>query len=253
MNRIQLLAPEPVESVIPPTSVDVNLSRADTGVVHQPATFFIPLSYERNYAYPLLVWLHGEGGDERHLQRVMPLISMRNYVAVAPRGVCAVNHRGYGWGVEDELLLAAEHRIQDCIDAACRKFRVAERRVFLAGFGTGGTMAFQIALRRPERFGGVLSIGGPFPLDRTPLMQLDAARSLPLFIAQGRDAQGYPIERTCQELRLFHAAGMNVTLRQYPCGDELDSLMLRDMDVWMMDQIAGVSNCTAEVDAERWN
>jgi len=38
---------------------------------------------------------------------------------------------------------------------------------------------------------------------------------------------------------------MSVTLRQYPCGDELTTQMLRDLDVWLMEQVTGVS--TAEV------
>ena len=48
-----------------------------------------PLHYERNYAYPLVVWLHGPGGDERQVTRVMPLVSSRNYAAVGPRGTIA--------------------------------------------------------------------------------------------------------------------------------------------------------------------
>ena len=48
---------------------------------------FAPMHYEPGYAYPLIVWLHGTGGDQRQLQRVMPLVSMRNYVAITPRGI----------------------------------------------------------------------------------------------------------------------------------------------------------------------
>ena len=40
---------------------------------------FMPLHYERNYAYPLVVWLHGSGEHEQHLRFVMPQISLRNY------------------------------------------------------------------------------------------------------------------------------------------------------------------------------
>ena len=48
---------------------------------------FAPQHYESGYSYPLLVWLHGPGCDERQLLRIMPQISMRNYVAIAPRGL----------------------------------------------------------------------------------------------------------------------------------------------------------------------
>ena len=39
---------------------------------------------------------------------------------------------------------------------------------------------------------------------------------------------------------------MSITLRQYPCGAELTTQMLRDMDVWMMEQITGSNMCDGE-------
>jgi len=48
------------------------------------------------------------------------------------------------------------------------------------------------------------------------------------------------VQHVCDELSLFHAAGMSVTVRQYPCPDELTTQMLRDLDVWLMEQVTGV-------------
>ena len=87
----------------------------------------------------------------------------------------------------------------------------------------------------------MLSVGGPFPTGLAPLAQWRQIRRLPLFIAQGRDSELYPFLVTRDELRLFHSAAMHVTLRQYPCGDELTTQMLHDMDVWMMERVTGVT------------
>ena len=208
---------------------------------------FAPLHYEPNYAYPLVVWLHGPDDDESQLQRVMPEISMRNYVGIGPRGPIACP-AGYTWSDAD--IEVAERRIFDCIDAATSKLNISDRRIFLAGYEGGGSTAFRVGLRHPECFAGVLSIGGPFPLGQMPLARLAQTRQLPLFIAQGRDSKSYPVDRTCDELRLFHAAGLSVSLRQYPCDDELNIQMLRDMDAWIMELVTGVpstadtaSNC----------
>ena len=45
--------------------------------------------------------------------------------------------------------------------------------------------------------------------------------------------------------RTLEKQGLSVTLRQYPCGDELTTQMLRDLDVWLMEQVTGV--VTSEV------
>ena len=203
--------------------------------------FFAPLHYEPKYAYPLLVWLHGPGyDDERQLIRIMPMISMRNYAAAAPRGFAVAQGdsiEALGWPQTAERIDGATERVFDCIDAATSRFHVERRRIFLGGFDAGGTMAFRIAMNHPERFAGVLSLGGPFPRGLQPFGQLIAARRLPAFLALGRDSQVYGPEQACDDLRLLHTAGISVTLRQYPCEHQLSEQMLRDVDRWIMEQI----------------
>jgi len=46
----------------------------------------------------------------------------------------------------------------------------------------------------------------------------------------------YPRPTSAGICGLFHAAGMSVDLRQYPCGEELTTNMLSDMDRWIMRQ-----------------
>jgi phospholipase/carboxylesterase len=201
--------------------------------------FFAPLHYEPKYAYPLLVWLHGPGhDDERQLVRIMPMISMRNYAAAAPRGFGGGKPKTLDWPQDLHSIEAATQRVFDCIGAARERFNIAAGRVFLGGFDGGGTMAVRIALNRPECFAGVLSLGGALPRGHHPLGQLVAARRLPAFLAMGRDSEIYGPEKACDDLRLLHTAGVSVTLRQYPCGHELSEQMLRDVDRWIMEQIS---------------
>ncbi|OHB70078.1 MAG: hypothetical protein A2V70_16985 [Planctomycetes bacterium RBG_13_63_9] len=208
---------------------------------------FAPLHYEPGYAYPLIVWLHGQGGDERQLIRIMPQVSMRNYVAAAPRGMCTAtagepDRGGYGWRQSDDHIEQAEQRVFESIDTARRKYHIAPERIFLAGFDSGGTMAFRVALNRPERFAGVLSLCGPFPHDRMPLGHLAEARQLPILLGVGRYSREYLASEVCENLRLFHTAGLSTMLRQYPCGHELSQQMLADVDRWIIEQITSTAD-----------
>jgi hypothetical protein len=87
------------------------------------------------------------------------------------------------------------------------------------------------------------------------LARLAQARRSKLLIMHCRDSASYPVERVCDELSLFHAAGMSVTLRQYPCPDELTTQMFRDRDVWLMEQVTGVASHTDQSAAvpSEWN
>ena len=253
MNRIQHLT-QALSSPATPLTSSVELARYSGGDDDAGHALFAPLHYETGYAYPLLVWLHGPRGDERQLKRIMPLVSMRNYVGVAPRGpVCEAaesSARGYSWRQSAEHIEQAEQRILSAIDAARHRLHINAARIFIAGFDCGGTMAFRMALNHPHQFAGALSLCGSFPTGLCPLRRLNELRSLPLFLAGGTHSECYPTEQVCDELRLFHAAGLSVTVRQYPCGDELTTLMLEDMNRWIMDQVcpAGAA-CESETRA----
>ncbi len=240
MNRLQLWD-KPL-AISSPLSVQVEMARLTSGERHDaPHALFAPLHYEPNYAYPLFVWLHGPNDDERQLQRIMPLLSIRNYVGVGPRGNVRVLHgrAGFGWNDSPEAIAIAEQHVFDAIETALSRYHTAPNRVFLAGLEGGGTLAYRVAAQCPERFAGVLSIGGAFPSAENPLTRLTHLRPVPLFVAQGRDSELYPVDRLCADLRLMHSAGLSITLRQYPCSDELNTQMLHDMDAWMMEIVTG--------------
>lgn len=243
MNRLLPLSflPEIGSAERPSTATHVSAGVYSPMSGDNPCAVFTPLHYEPNYAYPLLVWLHSPGNDETQLMRIMPSISLRNYAGVALRGTKDVPNTsgkpGYAWLQSRSHVALAEQRVFDAIEHVQKRINVAQRRIFVAGFGCGGTMAFRLAMSHPQTFAGVLSIGGAFPSERTPLMRYNDARRIPVFMACGRDSQKYPTESVCQDLKLLYAAGMQVALRQYPCAQELSPLMLSDMDRWIMEQI----------------
>jgi phospholipase/carboxylesterase len=208
------------------------------------SALFVPLHYEPNYAYPLFVWLHGPRDSQQQLKRLMPLLSLRNFVGVAPRGL--IEHRtasgepnSWSWSDDEAALSRAEQRVTEVIDLASRRMNISRRRVFLAGFRSGGTLALRLAMAHPQRFAGVLSVGGRFPTGGNPLRHLSEARAVPIFLACGQASRVYPQSEVCADLRLLHSGGMNVALRVYPCGDEISPLMLPDMNRWMMELVVG--------------
>ncbi|MGO9112238.1 MAG: alpha/beta hydrolase [Thermoguttaceae bacterium] len=231
----------------PPVTFEIQSGLFSTTQHDTIHTIFAPLHYEQGYSYPLVVWLHGSGCDERQLLRIMPLVSMRNYVAVAPRGVVIAPRGGvisspteevaYGWSHDEQDLQQAEQRIFDSIEMTVRRFNIEPHRIFLAGFDTGGTMAFRVAMNHPYKFAGVLSLGGCLPTGGAPLARLPEARQLAVFLAAGRRSTIYNENRVCDDLRLLHTAGMSITLRLYPCAHEISPQMLSDVDRWIIEQI----------------
>ncbi|MCS7238463.1 MAG: alpha/beta hydrolase-fold protein [Thermoguttaceae bacterium] len=207
-----------------------------------PYLIFVPESYEPGYAYPLLVWLHGLGGDEQQLLRVMPFISLRNYLAVAPRGLAVAfedGSRGFGWPQTAEALDFAQEVVTAAVEAIGSRYHVAVRRTFLCGFADGGTMAIRLALSQPHRFAGAASLCGQFPMWGRPLAGLRSQRALTFLFLTGARSCDFSPEEACRALKLLHSAGINVVLRQYPCGDQMHQAMLADLNRWIMGEVTG--------------
>ncbi|MEN0109159.1 MAG: PHB depolymerase family esterase [Planctomycetota bacterium] len=202
------------------------------------AATFAPLGYESAYQYPLIVWLHGAGADERCLPNVMTHVSVQNFVATAPRGVEAATE-GYTWRQSAGAIDRAENAVADAIEHAAERFSVRSSRVFLAGVGSGGTMALRIGLRRPEWFAGVASFDGAMPRGERPLARVNDARRLPLMLSAARESAAYPESRLCRDLALLHSAGCCVEVRQHPGDDDLTTEMLADLNRWVMGLVCG--------------
>jgi phospholipase/carboxylesterase len=185
---------------------------------------FVPQGYEPGYDYPLLVWLPDPGANPFDLGRAMARTSLRNFVAVQPRVA------GSGAGGES---------VWRAIDRVASRLSIHPRRTYLIGQGAGGSEAFRIACRQPESFAGVVSLGGPFPLDEGMFARIETLRRLPMLlccdsadVASGAAA----IDRT---LRLFHAAGAMLSLRIYPGGKNLSRTRLADVNRWIMEDVCG--------------
>ncbi len=107
-------------------------------------------------------------------------------------------------------------------------------------------MALRLAMNRPGAYAGVMSIGGALPEGLRPFHRLHELRGLNVLLATARYSQDYPEREVCRNLRLIHTAGMSLNLRQYPCGDEVTTEMLADMNRWIMEQVA--TTCPAAQD-----
>ena len=135
MNRIKLspLASSPVSE---PASQAVSRSVPDAvdrpvNSAEQETCLFGPLQYEKNYAYPLIVWLHSDGQNATQLQSMLPNISMQNYFGVAPQAPVGNFQCGYYWEQDFDSIHAAQESVFKAIQDASSRFNIAKNRICL--------------------------------------------------------------------------------------------------------------------------
>ena len=214
-------------------------------------SFFLPLHYTPSYQYPLLIWLHSNGYNENQIDQVMPHISLRNYIGVGIRGTFATDSAGhrFQWRESPASLAAAHDSVADSIDECVDRFNVHPQRIVLAGYGTGGTMAMRIAMREPERFAGVISLGGRFPSGCIRNVTQLRERRMPMLWQWGRLNPQFSNDGLKSDFRSLMLIGGQVEVRQYPGEDEMDSVVLSDLNDWIMRRIVAHSSVA---DSDQW-
>jgi pimeloyl-ACP methyl ester carboxylesterase len=178
----------------------------------------------------------------------MPLISTRNFVGIAPRGTLRTNQseRRYGWELTPSAVAEAFQRVRHCIEVAHGQLNIHGKRIFVAGYGEGGTMALRVGMEHPELFAGAISLGGRVPRGGHAFRRINEARRLPLMLSVSPTEERYSKQQVMDDLRLLHSGGFSLSLNLYPEEDVLTDIMLADINSWMMELA-----CPSTVSASR--
>ncbi|QDT12976.1 alpha/beta hydrolase [Planctomycetes bacterium K23_9] len=230
---------------------DLQNVRAD---LQSPQTFYLPLHYEPNYRYPLIVWLHSDGFNENQVDHVIPHISTRNYLATGIRGTRAMDSVGhqFQWHASASAVDSAYEKVLCGIDEVFDRYSVHDQRIVLAGYRSGGTMAMRIALRAPNRFAGVISLGGKMPSGGRAYGDLKEIRErkLPMLWQWAIEADLYSedaLQNDISQAQLIHA---KVDVRQYKDNDEMNTVALSDVNQWIMNRIVAGQPLSADESCE---
>ena len=104
-------------------------------------------------------------------------------------------------------VVAAHDATCEAVDEAMRRFRIHPSRIVLAGYREGGTMAQRIALRDPERFAGVISLGGRIPQGGIRNLSQLRRRRMPMLWQWGQHNAQYTEENLKSDCRSAMSIG----------------------------------------------
>jgi phospholipase/carboxylesterase len=205
-----------------------------------PVRTFLPTGYEPSYPYPLLVFFHGQGGNEEQIIRLAPRLSRRNFICIGLRGPDLVSTRedgrpGFTWPRDGQYDAQVEDYVFRAVEQTRRNYHVHSERIYLAGICEGATLAYTLGLQFPDKFAGVISLNGCMPEDG-PLWRLPEIRQLGVFIGHGIANPIVPLSLARRDHRLLYTAGVSIRMHTYPATHRLHSHMLRDVNRWVIER-----------------
>jgi phospholipase/carboxylesterase len=199
--------------------------------------------------HPTLIALHGWGANAHDLLGLAPYLHGGRALVLCPQGPVAFEigpgTQGYGWfplaaGRPPDAAEFARGRaaVTAFLDEALRLHPVDRRKLVLLGFSQGGVMAYDAALRAPERFAGLVALSSWLPATLVAeLPRLPAHAQLPAFVSHGADDPMIPVAMGRESRDRLLELGVPTTYREYGMGHEIRPETLRDLVGWLEQKV----------------
>jgi poly(3-hydroxybutyrate) depolymerase len=166
---------------------------AEAGEI-MPYRLIVPESYDGSKAFPLIVALHGRGGNQdtmamRPSGLMQRLARQHGYIVASPMGYRPDG--GYG-GITTAAPLTnasrirasqlSEQDVMNVLERVVAEYRIDADRIYLAGHSGGGGGAWRLGSKYPERWAAIAPIA---TLNTLELDDLRRMRHIPVRVSHG--------------------------------------------------------------------
>ena len=200
--------------------------------------------------FPAIVALHGWGANALDLLGLAPYLGNGRFLTLCPQGPMELQlgpgALGYGWypitmggarPAEREIEAAVEAATA-FVDEALKRYPIDKSKLALLGFSQGGVMAYNLALRQPERFAALAVLSSWFPPELTDKVgNREALEQLPTMIQHGSRDEMIDVSRGRESVETVRALKIPVMYREYDCGHEITAHGLRDLSQFLMEKV----------------
>lgn len=153
-----------------------------------PYRVFVPRSYDGSKPVPLVVALHGLGGDEdgwmERYERQLPALSEKyGYIAVSPLGYRSDGFYGFGYQQDAASRRKQELSEQDVMQVLARMrqaYKIDESRIYLMGHSMGAIGTWYLGAKYADIWAALGTIAGTGRPDTVARM-----RHIPQFVVHG--------------------------------------------------------------------
>lgn len=193
------------------------------------ALLFVPRGYRADRPAPLVVMLHGAGGNPRRvLNYVMALADSTGVLLLAPQSA------GTTWDVIRGRYGLDVAFIDRALSHVLAHYAVDTTRLAIGGFSDGATYALSLGITNGDVFTHVIAFSPGFMV---PAAQRGEPR---LFVSHGTEDRVLSIDACSRQIvRRVRDAGYEVAYREFEGGHTVPPSIAREAFAWLTDVQAG--------------
>jgi phospholipase/carboxylesterase len=192
---------------------------------------------------PLLLLLHGVGGNEQNLFSFANDLP-DNFLVVSARGPLTLGPASFAWfqvnftsghpQINEQQAEAARVTILDFIESLKNELDFDDKQVYLMGFSQGGIMSYSVALTAPEKIKGIAVMSSRLLPEVKPLIA-DEKRleKLKVFVSHGRQDAVLHFPFATDAVSYLQTKGIKPEFHQYDEGHTINKQMFDDVNLWL--------------------
>ena len=205
-----------------------------------PVSIYVPERYEQNYAYPLIVWFHDDGGSDSEVEQMINSVSSQNYCGLGIQGNCrSQNDSSWEWNTSalDYSNVSLTDLLSVTVRGLRRGFHIHSERIFLAGTGKGADVALHQLVQTPHWFAGAVLLDPQCPLHIVEGIPAAHLQGSSVLWTVSRNAASEVLARNVQAIQLMRTAGTCPDVRLTDHRIDPESTEIRFLDHWLLSQI----------------
>jgi phospholipase/carboxylesterase len=190
------------------------------------ALLFVPASYKAERPAPLVVMLHGAGGNPRRvLNFVTALADSMGVMLLAPQSA------GMTWDVIRGRYGVDVALIERALSQVLGRYAVDTTRLAIGGFSDGATYALSVGITNGDLFTHVIAFSPGFMV---PAAQRGEPR---LFVSHGTQDRVLSIDACSRQIvRRVRDAGYDVVYREFEGGHTVPPAIAREAFTWLTER-----------------
>lgn len=203
-----------------------------------------PDNYDSTNVYPLIVILHGNGGNAESYMNVRDIMGASTFFFAAPQGPYSRKtlqgiDPSYSWFYPSNDKNLWEKNDPDIIAyindvIADIKSRYKVSGVYLLGHSQGGALAYMTGIKTPPQIDGIMCFGAGNPINVLSAAEIyNAKPKISIFIGHGLSDPQVNINDAIEAKRILTKYGYDVTVKTFSGGHWLDASTLIEAKKWI--------------------
>jgi phospholipase/carboxylesterase len=211
--------------------------------IERDGILYVPESFNPSVASPLIIPLHGAGGNAMHaLAPFKALADNTGTILLAPES------QGSTW----DLILNNQfgedvYWLDEALSDVFALYTIDPKKLALAGFSDGASYALSLGLTNPSLFSHLIAFSPGFAAPAKDFQTaVESKVAPPIFVSHGTHDQVLPIDQCSRRIvPRLQQAGFNIIYREFTGGHIIPESVGKDAFSWVVGSYSAQQTSTA--------